>query len=119
MARRVPPRTKEYVSSSGTADFTLNGPVGGDQVFSNNLANSDTCPYAAQDNAGNWEEGEGSYNSSTNTLVRDSSPNSNAGIGTKATFGAGLIVWVNVGSKDVGNMMASSKSYLASSMGAL
>jgi hypothetical protein len=82
-------RIKETNNVVGTTDIVLLGtnPVGF-RTFSSVMANGDTCYYAIDDGAGNWEVGLGTYASAGTLLARTRVDSSSAG-GAKISFGVG------------------------------
>lgn len=88
MAFVLQDRVKETTSTTGLANFVLDGTSVGFQAFSV-IGNGNTTYYTAVDSAtGDWEVGIGTYTTSGNTLSRDtilSSSNS----GNKVPFGSG------------------------------
>lgn len=90
MGKTVYDRVKETSTTSGTSTLTLDGAVTGYQSFSV-VGDSNTCHYAIENDAGDWEIGVGTY--SSGTLSRDSilsSSNSGSAVdlpsGEKAVF---------------------------------
>lgn len=63
-------RARVTVSSTGTGTLTLSTAVAGYQTFTSaGVQNGDVVSYVIEDGL-NWEVGEGTYTSSTNTLTR-------------------------------------------------
>jgi hypothetical protein len=88
MAIVLKDRVKETTATTGTADFTLAGPVGGFQAFSA-IGNGNTTYYAAVDNTtGAWEIGYGQYSTTGPTLTRTTILASSAA-GAKISFASG------------------------------
>jgi hypothetical protein len=85
-------RVKETSTTTGTGDFTLDGAASGFKAFGDLVSVGDTVYYAIYDEtAGDFEVGEGSFPTATNTLQRDvvlSSSNSD----TLVNFAAGAKV---------------------------
>ena len=80
-------RVKETSTSTGTGDFTLDGPESGFDSFDSVLSVGEETYYAITSDTTDWEVGVGTY-SAANTLTRTtvySSTNSN----NKVNFGAG------------------------------
>jgi hypothetical protein len=72
MALVVKDRVKETSTTTGTGAMTLAGAVDGFQTFSSTLTNGDTTYYAIVDlGTGEFEVGLGTYNSTGNTLSRN------------------------------------------------
>ena len=82
-------RVKELSVSEGTADFIMGGAPTGHQTFSTAIGTGNTCYYCADDYAGNWEVGFGTYTSSTSTLTRTTIIAS-SNTGAKTSFGVGI-----------------------------
>lgn len=89
MAFKLPDRTYETTTTTGTGTVSLLGAVTGYQSFSAGVGNSNTTYYCIQGQSGaEWEVGIGTYTSSGSTLSRTTviaSSNSNALV----TFSAG------------------------------
>ena len=63
-------RARVTISSTGTGSLTLSTAVAGYQTFTSaGVVNNDVVSYVIEDGL-NWEIGEGTYTSSTNTLSR-------------------------------------------------
>jgi hypothetical protein len=71
MALIIKDRVKETTTTTGTIPFVLGGAVNEYQTFSSTIGNANTTPYAVEDVGGiNWEVGIGQYESSNNSLIR-------------------------------------------------
>lgn len=69
MALVVKDRVKETTATTGTLDVVLAGAASAFQAFSGVLADNDTTHYCIT-SSNDWEVGEGTYTSGTNTLQR-------------------------------------------------
>lgn len=92
MALKLVDRVKETTTGTGTGDISLGGAETGFQAFSAVLNNGDTTYYVIDDNAGNWEVGLGTFNTSPDTLSRTN---------VLASSNAGSAVSFVSGTKDV------------------
>lgn len=83
-------RVKETCSSPGTGPVTLLGASVGYVAFSV-IGNGNTTYYCIADQGGNnWEVGVGTYNSSGNTLSRNTVLSNSAGTTAFINFSAGI-----------------------------
>jgi hypothetical protein len=92
MALALNDRVQQTGTANTTVSFTLSGAVTGFQDFTV-VGNGNTTYYAATDESGNWEVGEGTYSTTGPTLTRTtilSSSNS----GNAVTFTGTVNVWV-------------------------
>lgn len=83
-------RIQETTQTTGTAaSLVLNGNTPGYRRF-NVFANGTTLRYLLEEDGGTgtWELGVGTYNN--NTLTRDASPLTSAGIGTRLNLRTGI-----------------------------
>jgi hypothetical protein len=98
MAFKQANRTKQIATTTGTGPFTLGSTPLGLQPFSATYGAGDTFYYVADDGAGNWEIGVGTFTDSTHfartTLVASSS-------GGFINFTAVPTVWVDLPSSKV------------------
>lgn len=98
----------EATTTSGLIDIVLAGAVLGFRTFASVLGSGDTCVYLMQAiiagaPSGQWEQGLGTFNSGTNTLVR-SQVISSSNNGLKINFSAGSsLVSLTEGSKLLSN----------------
>lgn len=89
-------RARMTCNAPGTSDFVFTGAADGHQSFeSGGVVNGDRVYYGAETfNRSDWEVGLGTYNSATDTLVRDtvlSSSNSDSLV----NFTGAVEVWVD------------------------
>ena len=93
-------RVKETVTSTGSGTLTLGSSFSGYQSFSDGIGSGNSTYYAI-DNGSKWEVGIGTYDSSNNTLTRDtvleSSNNDNLILITSST--PLPVVWCNYPAK--------------------
>jgi hypothetical protein len=84
-------RIQQLATANTTSSFTLTGTVTGFRPLTAVLSNGDTTYYAATDASGNWEVGEGTYQTTGSILIRSGIYDSNTGgaitfVGTVTVF---------------------------------
>jgi hypothetical protein len=122
MALIIKDRVKETTTTTGTLPFVLGGAVNEYQTFSSTIGNANTTPYAVEDVGGiNWEVGIGQYESSNNSLIRQTilaSSNNNSIVnfssGTKNIFVTVPAAYAALTARDLSQFAATTSANLLS-----
>jgi len=94
MTFQVKDRVQQAATANSTVSFTLTGTVTGFVPFSTAFAAGDTTYYAATDASGNWEVGEGTFQTGPSRLIRTSIFDSSNGSSAVNTFSGTVTVFV-------------------------